>query len=76
MHYHTSKLASTRVPLRKMAAALLENPPFPAWIDAATGVPFSTHTSVSVTPRVRDSLVLRLVAKRYSRNPSDVRRVA
>lgn len=76
MHYHTSKIASTRVPLRKMTAALLENPPFPAWIDAGTGIPFSTHNHVTVTPRVRDSLVLRLVAKRYSRNPSDARRVA
>jgi hypothetical protein len=74
MHY-TSKIPSTRLPLRKMAAALLEHAPFPAWIDANTGVPFS-NSSVAVTPRVRDSLVLRLVAKRYSRNPSDARRVA
>ena len=75
MHYHTSKIPSTRLPLRKMAAAILEHAPFPAWIDANTGVSFSS-SSVTVTPRVRDSLVLRLVAKRYNRNPSDARRVA
>ena len=75
MHYNTSKIPSTRVPLRKMAAAILEHTPFPAWIDANTGIPFA-HGSVTVTPRVRDSLVLRLVAKRYNRNPSDARRVA
>jgi hypothetical protein len=75
MHYHTSKIPSTRLPLRKIASALLEHAPFPAWIDANSGVPFH-HSTVAVTPRVRDSLVLRLVAKRYSRNPSDVRRVA
>ena len=72
MHYHTSKIPSTRLPLRKMAAALLEHAPFPAWIDANSGEPF-THSHVAVTPRVRDSLVLRVVAKRQSRSLSDVR---
>jgi hypothetical protein len=33
---------------------------FPAWIDAEQGMAFSSI----VTPRVRDGLVLRLVAKR------------
>jgi hypothetical protein len=50
---------------------LLARRPFPAWIDAAeTGVSFSA-SSVVVTPRVRDSLVLRLVAKRKFRNLPD-----
>lgn len=70
MHY--SKISPSRVPLRKVAAALLDGRSYPAWIDAGTGVPFSA-TSVVVTARVRDSLVLRVVAKRHSRNPSDER---
>ena len=74
MHYNTLEGSSPRPPLRKVAAALLGAHAFPAWIDAGTGVPFSTST-VAVTPRVRDSLVLRLVAKRHNRL-SDERHVA
>jgi hypothetical protein len=70
MHY--SKISPSRVPLRKVAAALLDHRSFPAWIDAGTGIPFSA-TSPVVTSRVRDSLILRLVAKRHTRNPSDAR---
>lgn len=70
MHY--SKISPSRVPLRKVAAALLDGRSYPAWIDAGTGVPFSA-SSVVVTSRVRDSLILRVVAKRHSRNPSDER---
>jgi len=75
MHYNTSKVSSPRLPLRKVAAALLDRRSFPAWIDAGTGVPFTTSHAI-VTPRVRDSLVLRLVAKRHSRSVSDERDVA
>jgi hypothetical protein len=70
MHY--SKISPSRVPLRKVAAALLDGRSYPAWIDSGTGVPFSAN-AVVVTARVRDSLVLRVVAKRNSRNPSDER---
>jgi hypothetical protein len=75
MHYHTAKGSSPRLPLRKVAAALLDRRSFPAWIDAGTGVPFTVSHAV-VTPRVRDSLILRLVAKRPSRTLSDDRHVA
>ena len=68
MHY--SKISPSRTPLRKLAAALLDPHAYPAWIDSGTGVPFSTAI---VSPRVRDSLVLRLVAKRPHRDLSDVR---
>jgi hypothetical protein len=72
MHY--SKIsASSRVRLRKFASALIGQRAFPAWIDAGTGVPFSASTIVS--NRVRDSLVLRLVAKRHYRELSDARGV-
>jgi hypothetical protein len=71
MHY--SKISPSRVPLRKVAAAILDGRSYPAWIDAGTGVPFSAANAVVVTARVRDSLVLRVVAKRHSRNPSDER---
>lgn len=63
MHY--SKISPSRTPLRKFAAALLNPHAYPAWIDSGTGVPFSTAI---VSPRVRDSLVLRLVAKRHPRD--------
>lgn len=68
MHY--SKISPSRTPLRKFAATLLNPHSYPAWIDSGTGVPFSTAI---VSPRVRDSLVLRLVAKRHHRDLSDDR---
>lgn len=69
MHY--SKISSSRVQLRKFASALVRQRTFPAWIDSGSGVPFSA----SVSSRVRDSLVLRLVAKRHYRDMSDARGV-
>ena len=55
---HIVKISATSV--LKKAASLASSPTFPAWIDATEyGVPPS-----SVIPRVRDSLVLRLVAGR------------
>jgi hypothetical protein len=60
-----------RVSLPKFAAALLDRRSYPAWIDAGTGVPFSAASIV--TSRVRDSLVLRVVAKRQPRSLSDAR---
>ena len=68
MHY--PKISSARTPLRKLAATLFREPSYPAWIDSGSGVPFSSAT---VSPRVRDSLVLRLVAKRHPRDLSDAR---
>ncbi|MDP3073751.1 MAG: hypothetical protein Q8N18_25935 [Opitutaceae bacterium] len=64
------KALSTRVPLRKaaMSAAALSRRPFPAWIVADDGgVSFSARTAIS--PRVRDALVLRTVAKKKSASP-------
>jgi hypothetical protein len=68
-----SKISASRTPLRKFAHSdrLLGAHTFPAWIDSGTGVPFSSVAVVS--PRVRDSLVLRLVAKRHHRDLSDAR---
>ncbi len=65
-----AKVSAVRASLRKVAAALVLRPAFPAWIDAEQGVAFSASV---VTPRVRDCLVLRLVEGRKSpslRNPS------
>ena len=56
---HIAKLSATGALLKK-AASIASSHSFPAWIDATEyGVPPS-----SVMPRVRDSLVLRLVAGR------------
>jgi hypothetical protein len=66
----SSKISPSRPPLRKLAAVLLDSRSYPAWIDADAGVPFSSSI---VCPRVRDSLVLRLVAKRHFRDLSDAR---
>ena len=54
---------STRVPLRKAAtsATSAARRPFPAWIDASDAV--VAFTAKGATPRVRDGLVLRTVAK-------------
>ena len=56
------KVAAARIPLRKSTAvAAAARRGFPAWIDAGErGVAFSATT---VTPRVRDALVLRVVSK-------------
>jgi hypothetical protein len=51
------KVAAARIPTRKSAHRA-----FPAWIDASErGVSFAAKKNV--TPRVRDSLVLRVVRK-------------
>ncbi len=68
MHY-AAKVSPSRLPLRKVAAALLANRQFPAWIDAAE--PGMMNPLAVVMPRVRDSLVLRVVAKRRPRSSSD-----
>lgn len=67
MHRSTKiKVAVARVPLRKAAAVPslvvpVSRRAFPAWIDASERtVPVP---AISVTPRVRDGLVLRIVAK-------------
>jgi len=54
------KAASAHAPLRKAAtsASAASRRNFPAWIDASDGAAFSANT---VTPRVRDALVLRKV---------------
>jgi hypothetical protein len=54
-----ARVSAVRKSLRQVAAAL--RPTFPAWIDDAQGLPFSATVP---TPRVRDSLVLRLVAQK------------
>lgn len=60
-HTAKAKVSAVRSSLRQVAAAFTLRPAFPAWIDAESGLAFSTTV---VTPRVRDSLVLRLVAKK------------
>jgi len=61
---HSSKLSVSRSLLKK-AATLAVSHTFPAWIDASEyGVVHS-----SAIPRVRDCLVLRLVAGRRSARP-------
>lgn len=67
--HHSAHVSPSRLPLRKVAAALLANRHFPAWIDAAE--PGMMNPLAIVVPRVRDSLVLRVVAKRRPRNSSD-----
>jgi hypothetical protein len=67
------KIASGRHSLRKFIHPLSTRHSYPAWIDSGAGTPFSSMTVVS--PRVRDSLVLRLVAKRDHRDLSDARSV-
>ena len=53
-----AKVSAVRSSLRQVAAAFTLRPTYPAWIDADSGLSFS---ATIVTPRVRDSLVLRLV---------------
>jgi hypothetical protein len=53
-----AKARAGRDPLRQVAAALELHRAYPAWIDDEQGLPFSATVA---TPRVRDSLVLRLV---------------
>lgn len=51
-----------RVPLRKASvAAVAPRRAFPAWIDASEGG--TMPAALTVTPRVRDGLVLRVVPK-------------
>ena len=57
-----AKVSAVRKSLREVAAALHTlRPAFPAWIDSDSGLAF--HATVG-TPRVRDSLILRLVSKK------------
>ena len=56
-----AKVSAVQASLRQVAAAFTLRPAFPAWIDADSGLAFSATV---VTPRVRDSLVLRLVSKK------------
>ena len=65
------KIAVARLPLRKAATPTIIVAPtaprrvFPAWIDSAErGVAIAAATSV--TPRVRDGLVLRVVGQKKS----------
>ena len=54
-----AKVSAVRKSLRQVAAAFNTlRPAYPAWIDADSGLSFSATV---VTPRVRDSLILRLV---------------
>lgn len=53
-----AKVSAVHTSLRQVAAAFTLRPAYPAWIDDDSGLAF--HATV-VTPRVRDSLVLRLV---------------
>jgi len=53
-----AKVSAVRSSLRQVAAAFTLRPAYPAWIDDDSGLAF--HGTV-VTPRVRDSLILRLV---------------
>ena len=70
------KALNAGVPLRKAAvsATSAARRPFPAWIDASEGgVAFPAR---SATPRVRDGLVLRTVARKKgakSENLNDAR---
>ena len=57
-----AKVSAVRKSLREVAAAFNPlRPSFPAWVDSDSGLAF--HATV-VTPRVRDSLILRLVSKK------------
>lgn len=56
-----AKVSAVRMSLRQVADAFVMRPAFPAWIDADSGLTFSATV---VTPRVRDSLVLRLVEQK------------
>lgn len=64
-----SKILASRVTVRKAAttAAAASRRPYPAWIVAdESGIAFP---AVAVTPRVRTSLVLRMVGKVKSIKP-------
>lgn len=60
------KTLAARVPLRKAAttASPASRRPFPAWIDADERT--VTFPAAVATPRVRDGLILRAVAKKKS----------
>ena len=55
-----AKVSAVRASLRQDAAALALRPAFPAWIDAEQGISYPA----TVTPRVRDCLILRLVERK------------
>ncbi len=57
---HLTRIYGTKAFIQKASLAISK--PFPAWIDSSEG----GVTPASVMPRVRDSLVLRLVAGRRS----------
>jgi len=61
-----AKVSAVRTSLRQVAAAFALRPAYPAWIDADSGLAFPATT---VTPRVRDSLILRLVQPKKSLTP-------
>ena len=56
-----ARVSTVRKSLHQVAAALALRPAFPAWIDDEQGLPFSATVAI---PRVRDSLVLRLVSSK------------
>lgn len=67
------KIAVARLPLRKATTPTIVVAPtaprrvFPAWIDSAErGVAIAASAATSVTPRVRDGLVLRVVGQKKS----------
>jgi len=64
-----TKIAAARVlPRKTRVTAAQARRAFPAWIDAAErSVPFN---ATGVMPRVRDGLVLRLVAQKKKIGPS------
>lgn len=67
--HHAANVSPSRLPLRTVAAALLANRQFPAWIDAAESG--AICPMAIVLPRVHDTLVLRLGVRRRHRNSSD-----
>ena len=75
---HAAKISASRLPLRKtVAVATAVRRAFPAWIESDQGPAFSALviSSVGVSARIRDSLVLRSVATarvKRVRSSSDV----
>jgi hypothetical protein len=66
--HHTAKMPVAQA-LLQTAASIASSHTFPAWIDSAE----SGGCHRSVMPRVRDSLVLRLVAgRRQERVPTTI----
>ena len=67
-----AQVSPSRLPLRKVAAALLANRQFPAWIDAAEAG--AACPLAVVLPRLRENHILRLLVKRRCRTLPDVSR--